>query len=164
MATWPTLQDPATPSIPVMVQTRSETGRSIDTSGAFGNGVTRPFRRDRKNDFASDNSFGLLAANIGQILGTIASSANTAGELPWRTEFGSLLHILRLRNNDSGLAEEAKAYVADALHRWEPRVQITSVQIERQDTTLVIRVRWRPRAQGTDRVVVAGLETEIALG
>ena len=164
---WSILQDPPTAAIPVTVVTRAETGRSLDTSGAVGRGLTRPFRRDQKLDFANDGGVGIIAANVGQILGTLcAGGASTGGELPWRTEFGSLLHILRLRNNDESLVEEAKAYVVDAIQRWEPRARITSLRIDQDfaNSRLIIRIGWRPQAQGSQPVVVAGLETEIALG
>jgi len=165
-ASWPLLVDPRTPALPVTVVTRAETGRSLDTSGAIGRGLLRPFQRDNKQDFVNGEDADLIGASIGQILGTICSSEVTSGELPWRTEFGSLLHLLRLKNNSPALVEEARAYVVMALSKWEPRVRLTSVRIVQQidQGKLSIRVRWRPKYQGTDRVVVPGLETEIALG
>jgi phage baseplate assembly protein W len=152
--------------MPVTVVTRSETGRHIDTAGALGRGLVRPFRRDGASDFANTSTAELLASNLGQILGTVCSNDLTGGELPWRTEFGSLLHILRLRNNDAALAEEARAYVVDALERWEPRIELVAVAVEQDVLTdrLLIRIRWRPRTAGSEPVVIAGLETEIALG
>lgn len=164
--TWPTLLDPVTPQVLVRAITRAETGRSLDTSGAIGRGLLRPFRRDSKQDFVNGEGVLLIAASIGQILGTICGSEISSGELPWRTEFGSLLHLLRLRNNSPALIEEARAYVAMALSRWEPRARITGVRVLQQINTnrLVIKIAWRPQSRGTDRVVVPGLETEIALG
>jgi phage baseplate assembly protein W len=163
---WPTLADPVTPALPVAVETRSETGRSIDTSGVTGRGIIRPFRRDRKSDFANGRGAVLIAANIEQILGTICSSEVSGGEVPWRTEFGSLLHLLRLRNNSPALEDEARAYVVLAIQRWEPRARILSCAITRdvQAGKMTLRIRWAPQSSGTERVVVAGLETEIALG
>jgi phage baseplate assembly protein W len=165
-ATWPTLADPSTPPLPIAVETRSETGRSLDTSGVTGRGILRPFRRDRKSDFANGRGVVLIASNIEQILGTICSSEASGGEIPWRTEFGSLLHLLRLRNNSPVLEDEARAYVVMAIQRWEPRARIMSCSITRdvQLGKMTIRIRWAPQSAGTERVVVAGLETEIALG
>jgi uncharacterized protein len=62
----------------------------------------------------------------------VGSSDFTQGELPWRTEFGSLLHLLCHQKNDRVLQELARVYVVDALKRWEPRVVVTSVQIARE--------------------------------
>jgi phage baseplate assembly protein W len=168
MSSWPILQTPTTPQLPISVVTRAETGRSIDTSGVTGRGLLRPFRRDRRQDFASGHGVELVAAAVGQVLGTICASDQTGGELPWRTEFGSLLHVLRLSNASPALAEKARAFVAMALARWEPRARVSGVRIERVERSegiaLSIRVQWQLVAQGTERVIVPGLETEIALG
>jgi phage baseplate assembly protein W len=44
------------------------------------------------------------------------------------------------------LQELARVYVADALKRWEPRVQVTSVQVARErdrgENVLAIRLRY----------------------
>ena len=52
-----------------------------------------------------------------------------ARELPWRTEFGSLLHLLRHQRSAAVLEELARVYVVDALKRWEPRVVVTAVPL-----------------------------------
>jgi uncharacterized protein len=88
----------------------------------LGFGLLRPFRRDQKADFAAAGGGALIRSAVGQILGTVGSSDFTQGELPWRTEFGSLLHLLRHQKNDRVLQELARVYVVDALKRWEPRV------------------------------------------
>lgn len=56
----------------------------------------------------------LVSQSIRQILGTI-SRPNGDGEIPWRTDVGSMLPLLRHRKNDYVLEEMAKAYVADAV-------------------------------------------------
>lgn len=94
----------------------------------------------------------------------MGSSDFTQGEVPWRTEFGSLLHLLRHQRNDAVLPELARVYVVDALKRWEPRVVVTSVQVtrERQDgeNVLAIRVRYNVISTNTpgNNVVLEGLE------
>ena len=112
----------------------------------LGFGLLRPFRRDRKADFAAARGEALVRSAVGQILGTMASSDFTQGELPWRTEFGSLLHLLRHQKNDAVLQELARVHVADALKRWDPRVQLTSVQVTRErdrgENVLAIRLRY----------------------
>lgn len=165
---WPILADPVTPVMPVRVVTRADTGRSIDTSGVTGRCLIRPMQRDRKQDFASGVGVALVAAAVGQILGTICSSEHTSGELPWRTEFGSLLHVLRLNNTSPALVEKARAFIAGALARWEPRARVTRVRVRAEQrpegSAVRLFVEWRLVADGSDRVVVPGLETEIALG
>lgn len=163
---WPILTDAVTPAMPVTVVTRAETGRAIETAGITGRGLLRPFRRDQKRDFASGTGAELVAAQLGQVLGTIASSEVTGGELPWRTEFGSLLHLLRLSNADPALVEEARAFVALAIQRWLPRVRVLDIELvpAQIDSALILRITWSLRAEGSERLVVTGLETEIALG
>ena len=75
----------------------------------------------------------------------MAGSDFTHGELPWRAEFRSLLHLLRHRRNDAVLQELARVYVVDALKRREPRVVVTSVKVtrERQDGENVLAIRLR---------------------
>jgi hypothetical protein len=112
----------------------------------LGRGVTRPFRRDRKQDFAFDEGEENVRAAVGQILGTAAASDFTDGEVPWNTAFGSLVHLLKHQKNDAVLQELARVHVADALKRWEPRVQLTSVQVTRErdrgENVLALRIRY----------------------
>ena len=117
----------------------------------LGRGVIRPLRRDRKNDFANATGAALVAAAVGQILGTRASdeAGSSKGEIPWRTGFGSLLHLIRHRSNTPLLQELAKFYVIDALKRWEPRVRVTAVDVldagdvrPTDRRKLVLRVRF----------------------
>jgi phage baseplate assembly protein W len=135
----------------------------------LGFGLLRPFRRDRKADFAAAGGEALVRSAVGQILGTMASSDFTQGELPWRTEFGSLLHLLRHQKNDAVLQELARVHVADAMKRWEPRVQLTSVQVTRErdrgENVLAIRLRYNIISANVpgNNVLVAGVEQTVTL-
>jgi phage baseplate assembly protein W len=130
----------------------------------LGRGLLRPFRRDRKQDFAADAGEAVIRSAVGQILGTMAASDFTQGELPWNTAFGSLLHLLRHQKNDAVLKELARVHVVDALKRWEPRVRVTSVQVtrERQDgeNVLSIRIRYDVISANVpgNNVILAGIE------
>ncbi len=130
-------------------------------------GLLRPFRRDKKSDFAADSGEVLVRSAVGQILGTMAGSEHTQGELLWRTEFGSLVHLLRNQKNDSVLQELARVHVVDALKRWEPRVQVTSVRITRErldgENVLAIRLRYNIVSANSpgDNVVLAGLQQTV---
>ena len=133
----------------------------------LGFGPIRPFRRDRKSDFAAAGGEALVRSAVGQILGTMAASDFTQGELPWRTEFGSLVHLLRHQKNDAVLQELARVHVVDALKRWEPRVQVTSVQVTRErdrgENVLAIRLRYNVISTNTsgNNVIVEGVEDEV---
>lgn len=98
----------------------------------LGKGLLRPFRRDEKSDFANAAGEELVRACVGQVLGTRCNSAHAVGELPWRPEFGSLLHSLRHSNNNDALHQVAQGFVIDALRRWEPRVNVTGFGINRR--------------------------------
>ena len=108
-------------------------------------GLLRPFQRGAR-DFVAGGGADAVKSAVGQILGTLGASATTQGEIPWRTELGSPLHLLRHQKNNAALQELARVYVTDALQRWEPRVRVTDVKVarERQDgeDVLAIRVRY----------------------
>jgi len=97
----------------------------------------------------------------------VAKSLAPSAGLPWRTEFGSLLHLLRHQKNDAVLQELARVHVADALKRWEPRVQLTSVQVTRErdrgENVLAIRLRYNIISANTpgNNVVLGGLEQTV---
>jgi len=105
-------------------------------------GLLTPFRRDRKRDFAASDGDDLLASKVLQVLATEGSTARTSGELPWRTAFGTPLHLLRHQRNDHALVELGRIYVRDALRKWLPEAAVVSVSVERRDSTLSLRVRF----------------------
>jgi hypothetical protein len=135
----------------------------------LGFGLLRPLRRDQKADFAAAGGEQLVRSAVGQILGTIGASDTTPGELPWRTEFGSLLHRLRHQKNDTVLQELARVYVVDALKRWEPRVVITAVQTSQEqhdgENVLAIRIRYDVISANAPEthVVLGGIEQRVLL-
>jgi phage baseplate assembly protein W len=106
----------------------------------LGSGLLQPFRRDAKGDWAHGSDADLLKSNLEQVLGTVASSNFTVGELPWRPEFGSLLYLLRHRNNDAVLAELARQYVVDAVQVWEPRIRVKQADVTQDLTTGVLEI------------------------
>jgi uncharacterized protein len=132
-------------------------------------GIVRPFRRDGRSDFRTASGVELVRSAVGQILGTMGASESTQGEIPWRTEEGSLLYLLRNRKNDSALQELARVYVVEALQRWEPRVKVTSVVVTRErvegDNTLAIRLKYDLLSTNTsgNNVVASGIEQTVRL-
>jgi phage baseplate assembly protein W len=141
----------------------------VATQDFLGFGLVSPFRRDRKRDFAAESGEALVRSAVEQILGTIGASDFTQGEMPWRTEFGSLLFLLRHQKNDVALQELAKVYVQDALRRWEPRVIVTSLYAKRledgEGNKHVIRLRYDviQRNVPGNQVVLKGVEQTVTV-
>jgi phage baseplate assembly protein W len=133
----------------------------------LGFGLVRPFRRDGRADFLAAGGEEVIRSAVGQILGTVGASDGTSGELPWRTDFGSLLHRLRHQKNDSVLQELARVYVVDALKRWEPRIVVTDVAVGRlrQDgeNVLAIRIRYEVISMNTpgNNVILSGIQQTV---
>ncbi len=96
-------------------------------------GITSPFRRDRKHDFASATGAPLHESKALQVLGT------ELGELWWRTEFGSRLTRLRHRENDEVTGELARVYTRDALRAWSPSTHLRAIELRQLDTTVRVR-------------------------
>ena len=110
-------------------------------------GLAIPFHRASR-DFATAEGEELLRAKIAQILMTEGATPRSEGELPWRTAFGSGIHLLRHQNNTAVLGELAKVYVRDALRKWLPEVDVVSVSASQQDNILRLDVVVRAN-QGT---------------
>lgn len=108
-------------------------------------GLLTPFRRDRKRDFASGRGPELLRSKVLQALMTEGATPRSSGELPWRTNFGAGLALLRHQRNDAALKELARVYVRDALKRWVPGAQLVSLAVEQDGPALTLRVRVRER-------------------
>ena len=124
--------------------------------------ILAPLRRDRKRDFASGSGTELLASKVRQALMTEGTTPVSTGELPWRTAFGSALHLLRHQRNDAALAELARVYVRDALRRWVPEAELVAVDATRDGATLALRVRYRAAGNtGTDTAPAA---VDVTLG
>lgn len=108
-------------------------------------GLLRPFRRDQKSDFANGAGRDLLESNAGQVLGTRCGGSGRAGELPWRSAFGSRLHLLRHASINARTRELARVYAGDALRRWEPRLAITHCEVlkdPRRERALIVDLRF----------------------
>lgn len=139
-------------------------------SSFFGYGLLSPFRRG-PSDFVAGGDADLLASMVDEVLGTKAESDYTAGELPWRPEFGSLLHFLRHRNNDATTAELARVYVAEALARWIPQIRLKSVTTEKktgpdgEDSILYVQIVYDIVALNRpgNEVLVSGVTQTVAV-
>lgn len=163
LPTWQLLPDPITDDVYSPIDAAiSEFERG--TSAIQGRGLIRPFRRGGNGDFVSGTGIDLLRSALALVLNTTCSSPTTFGELPWRTEFGSLLQRLRQRNNNANLRQFAETYVARAVVRWIPSLRISNVDILSRDNTLIIRIVTDVMDPTGTRVLVPGLETAVPLG
>lgn len=91
----------------------------------LGCGIVRPFRRTERADFDNDCGEPLVRTAVGQILGTVK------GALPWRTEFGCNATKRRHKARTEALGALIRVDVEEALQRWEPRVQLRSVDVDK---------------------------------
>ena len=87
---------------------------------------------------------------------TEGAAARSSGELPWRTNFGAGLALLRHQRNDAALKELARVYVRDALKRWVPGAILVSLAVEQDGPALTLRVRVRERE--TSAAVAVSIE------
>jgi hypothetical protein len=102
-----------------------------------------PFRRDRKRDLATGEAEALLASKVRQVLLTEGATPRSSGELPWRTNFGAALGLLRHGSNDAAIVELARVRAREALSRWVGNSDIVSVDAISNASVLTLRVRLR---------------------
>jgi phage baseplate assembly protein W len=120
----------------------------VDSPDILGFGLLAPFVRG-PSDFENAGGIDHLQSMIGQVLGTMSGSDYTEGELPWRTEFGSLLHLIRHKQNDEILEELARVYVGQALAKWIPQIRLKDIKTtkktgpEGEENILEIRITYR---------------------
>jgi phage baseplate assembly protein W len=152
-ASWPLS---STLSTVASTPTSGSAGYASAAQVLVGRALIRPLRRNGISDFASATGKRRLEAAMGQLFGTRCDSARQQGELPWRTDFGSRLHLIRHQNNDVVLAELARTYVVEALERWLPMVRIKAVTVERPELNVVrLSISYVVLARGTDQVLAA---------
>ena len=136
----------------------------MTTARITGNGLLFPMRRDGNGDWINGSGPDAIDASIRQIIGLRGASADTQGELPWRTELGSQLHRLLYAGNTSALEDIASVFIIDAVRRWEPRVDLRGSTIEQFEVPglgrsgLRIRVTYTIRSERSNRVRTAEME------
>jgi phage baseplate assembly protein W len=114
----------------------------------LGFGLITPFQRDQKRDFAAAGGERLVKSCVSQLLGMDATDdAGNVGELPWRPELGTWMYKLKHHLNNEVLDHIARAYVAEALARWEPRVVMKEVTTSKrksvsEDDTMILHMRY----------------------
>ncbi len=162
--TWP-LIEPVAPAVPAVGPTSpSIPGVSpFSPLDQFGRGLIHPFRRNARGDYQNEFGPRLITSAVSQILGTFASTEVAQGEVPWRPNFGSALYLLRHQPNNEVLQSLARIHSVEAIQRWEPRVKITDVRVEREDTTLTLHVRFNFIDLTTGQAIFEDLEALITI-
>jgi len=104
----------------------------------LGNGLLKPLRRLKGEDFVTGTGVALIKASVAQIAGT------NKGELPWRPDFGWQIEQYRHKNNKSELLELMAYEAATAIQAFEPRLsnlQVSAEMVESSTTGIKNRIR-----------------------
>jgi len=141
---------PATEASVLVDATPSPTDRVVrrGSRAVLGRGVVRPFRRDDRNDFANAEGLALVQSCVGQIIAMRGSTEFVQGELEWDPDRGSLMHLLRFKQNTLVTQELGRTYLVDCLRTWEPRVIVKNARVTREagpngeETVLLIRLLY----------------------
>jgi len=106
-------------------------------------GILSPFRRDQKSDIANGSGEELLKSKVIQAIMTEGETPYSAGELPFRTNFGGSVELLRHQSNNNMLVELARVYVRDALKKWVPEVELVDIEAVRNNEILKLRITFK---------------------
>ncbi len=116
--------------------------------------IAQAFQRDGQRDFATVAGRQLLRDKIHQVLLTWGPSHVAPGEMPWRTDFGSSLHLLPHTLWDDTTAEIARTYVLQALARWLPEVRVRDVRCDRAEGGMILQVDIEHADTGVSTVTI----------
>lgn len=127
-----------------------------------GTGLLSPLRRSGSSDFESGSGIDVLKSRVREILGTIADSGTSSGELPWDTEFGSSRLISLKHKNLEGIEDFARSFIFEAVRTHEPGAIVTRIETDKDEKakTLRLRVFIREASQDTPENLVASLSEE----
>lgn len=109
----------------------------------LGVGWSFPVQRGGGGSIATSRHEEDIRQAIWIVLGT------SPGERVMRPDFGCGIHDLVFAVNDAGTAGRVATLVREALRRWEPRIETTSVRAEPdpgRPNTLLIDIEYRVRA------------------
>jgi phage baseplate assembly protein W len=124
--------------------------------GILGSGVAFPLRVDARGGLALAHEDDDVREAISVILGT------APGERPMRPEFGCGIHDYVFESVDAYLVGRLQQEVRIALDRWEPRIEVTSIELSVERTAqgglvndlVVIDIGYRLRATSDARNLV----------
>jgi phage baseplate assembly protein W len=122
--------------------------------GILGSGLSFPLRVDARGGLALSHEDEDVREAISVILGT------APGERPMRPEFGCGIHDYVFESVDAYLVGRLEQEVRRALDRWEPRIDVVSVDLSVEadargvNEVVVIDVTYRLRATNDVRNLV----------
>jgi phage baseplate assembly protein W len=124
--------------------------------GILGSGLAFPLRVDARGGLALAHEDEDVREAISVILGT------APGERPMRPEFGCGIHDYVFEAVDAYLVGRVEQEVRRALDRWEPRIDVVSVDMSVEpgpgggmvDELVVIEITYRLRATNDVRNLV----------
>ncbi|MEO1061304.1 MAG: GPW/gp25 family protein [Actinomycetota bacterium] len=122
-----------------------------DPTPFVGSGVAFPMRLDRTGGVALVDGHDEIVESIRLILAT------APGERPMRPEFGCAIHEYVFAPADHITAARLEAEVTDALQRWEPRIELIEVAVDRdteEHNLLLIDIRYQLRDTNDPRNLV----------
>jgi phage baseplate assembly protein W len=117
----------------------------------LGSGVAFPLQIDSTGAIALARAEDDVDQAIGLILGT------APGERPMRPEFGCAVHDFVFDTLDAATVGKMEAAIRAALDRWEPRIEVESVEFDLSrtlDGELLATIGYRLRATNNNRNLV----------
>lgn len=99
-------------------------------------GIAFPFTKSETSYPAQAVDNELVRQSLLQILAT------GRGERVMRPDFGADVHKYLFDSLDTGLEDLVSTEVRAAIGKYEPRVAVQSVQVDRGDTSLVVTVTY----------------------
>jgi phage baseplate assembly protein W len=121
------------------------------TSSILGRGIAFPPRLDDRNQLALVGGDAAIRRSIYLIIHTVP------GERVMRPTFGCYIHDLIFDPANEEAAATAERYIREALDLWEPRIEITSVDVEPMPggrAELLINLSYRHRDEPNERTMV----------
>jgi uncharacterized protein len=123
----------------------------INTKDILGTGWAFPLEIDSRGGIAMAKNEGGIEESIKVILGT------ARGERRMRPNFGCDIHTLIFAPNNATTWGLASHYVEEALAFWEPRIEVTSVDVQPDQANpahLKISIKYRIKATNDARNIV----------
>lgn len=163
---WPIASPPGVPAVETTVDAAALL--AAGNSARSRRGLILPFDRNGISDFANATGRALISSAIQQVVATRATSAHEIGEVPWRSAFGSVIHLARHQNNTIVLEESVRQWVLDSFARWLSFVRATDIRIARvkdpdgNETIMVVRIAWI--VPGTGGEVLGEGTTDVPIG
>jgi phage baseplate assembly protein W len=108
----------------------------------YGRGPSFPFTLGAAKDIKESSGVDKIEQSIRAILVT------QAGERVMRPTFGANLRSLVFAPNNTATAGLARTYVAESLRRWEPRIDVHSVEVvnDQVNGALLITIQYAVKA------------------